>query len=444
MLNFFYRSVAKSEMNLLAIKNRIDIYLKKGNERNVLAKRNIIASFGIKIIGIIISLILVPMTVNYVSSAQYGLWLTISSIVAWISYFDFGFAHGFRNRFTEAMALNDRELAKQYVSTTYAVLTIIFVTMAFVVLVINSFLDWSSLLNVGLEYGHELRLVFAVLTITLFIVIGQIMSLIVIGILIRVTAGRLLYLAFALSVIPLLVLFVASFFVFSSKRYCDVAPSMNTINWALTKKIIGLGAQFFIIMVCMLFIFQVITIIIVRVCGPENVTAYNIAYKYFNILNMAMMIIVTPFWSACADAYTKKDFLWMKNVIEKMEMIWKLSICVLIIMILVSSTFYDIWVGDSVKISLSLSVMVGVYILVQNLCGIYIYMINGTSKIRLQLVVYLVSAFISVPTMYFLCSKYGITVMLLVPISVCLIQAFVAKKQLTKIIRGTASGIWIK
>lgn len=468
MLNLFYRSVAKSEMNLLAIKNRIDIYLKKGNERNVLAKRNIIASFGIKIIGIIISLILVPMTVNYVSSAQYGLWLTISSIVAWISYFDFGFAHGFRNRFTEAMALNDRELAKQYVSTTYAVLTIIFVTMAFVVLVINSFLDWSSLLNVGLEYGHELRLVFAVLTITLclnmiasvlptmltayqrpvysslFIVIGQIMSLIVIGILIRVTAGSLLYLAFALSVIPLLVLFVASFFVFSSKRYCDVAPSMNTINWALTKKIIGLGAQFFIIMVCMLFIFQVINIIIVRVCGPENVTAYNIAYKYFNILNMAMMIIVTPFWSACADAYTKKDFLWMKNVIEKMEMIWKLSICVLIIMILVSSTFYDIWVGDSVKISLSLSVMVGVYILVQNLCGIYIYMINGTSKIRLQLVVYLVSAFISVPTMYFLCSKYGITVMLLVPISVCLIQAFVAKKQLTKIIRGTASGIWIK
>ncbi len=69
-----------------------------------------------------------------------------------------------------------------------------------------------------------------------------------------------------------------------------------------------MGAQFFIIMVCMLFIFQVINIIIVRVCGPENVTAYNIAYKYFNILNMAMMIIVTPFWSACADAYTKKRF----------------------------------------------------------------------------------------------------------------------------------------
>ena len=71
------------------------------------------------------------------------------------------------------------------------------------------------------------------------------MSLIVIGILIRVTAGSLLYLAFALSVIPLLVLFVASFFVFSSKRYCDVAPSMNTINWALNKKNHRIGCTVF-------------------------------------------------------------------------------------------------------------------------------------------------------------------------------------------------------
>ena len=92
-------------------------------------------------------------------------------------------------------------------------------------------------------------------------------------------------------------------------------------------------------MVCMLFIFQVINIIIVRVCGPENVTAYNIAYKYFNILNMAMMIIVTLLGLHVLTRILKKDFLWMKNVIEKMEMIWKLSICVLIIMILVSSTF---------------------------------------------------------------------------------------------------------
>ena len=95
-------------MNLLVIKNRINDYLNRGDERNIIAKKNIIASFVIKMVGIVISLIMVPMTINYVSPTQYGLWLTISSIVTWISYFDFGFAHGFRNRFTEAIALNNR------------------------------------------------------------------------------------------------------------------------------------------------------------------------------------------------------------------------------------------------------------------------------------------------------------------------------------------------
>ena len=55
----------------------------------------------------------------------------------------------------------------------------------------------------------------------------------------------------------------------------------------------------------MLFIFQVINIIISRNLGPIAVTQYNVAYKYYNVLNMASVIILTPFWSAFTDAYVK-------------------------------------------------------------------------------------------------------------------------------------------
>ena len=57
-------------MNLLVIKNRINDYLNRGDERNIIAKKNIIASFVIKMVGIVISLIMVPMTINYVSPTQ--------------------------------------------------------------------------------------------------------------------------------------------------------------------------------------------------------------------------------------------------------------------------------------------------------------------------------------------------------------------------------------
>lgn len=101
-------------------------YLKKkllsGSERTVLIKKNILASSMLRVISIVISLMVVPVTINYVNSEQYGIWLTLSSIIAWLSYFDFGFAHGFRNRFAEAVAKGEHVLARKYVSTTYAVL----------------------------------------------------------------------------------------------------------------------------------------------------------------------------------------------------------------------------------------------------------------------------------------------------------------------------------
>ena len=113
-------------MNIQGVKNKVNTYFTKGNERSVMVKRNIAVSLVMKCISILISLQVVPLTIGYVNSTKYGIWLTLSSIIAWLSYFDLGFAHGFRNRFAEARAKNNMKLAREYVSTTYAVLSFLF------------------------------------------------------------------------------------------------------------------------------------------------------------------------------------------------------------------------------------------------------------------------------------------------------------------------------
>ena len=75
-----------------------------GSERSVIIKKNIVQSSGFKVASIIISLLVVPITIDYVNAEQYGIWLTLSSIVHWISYFDLGLGHGLRNKFAEAKA----------------------------------------------------------------------------------------------------------------------------------------------------------------------------------------------------------------------------------------------------------------------------------------------------------------------------------------------------
>ena len=58
------------------------ISLKAGG-RSVKATRHIILSLFSRGISIACSLLLVPMTIDYVNPTQYGIWLTISSVIAW-------------------------------------------------------------------------------------------------------------------------------------------------------------------------------------------------------------------------------------------------------------------------------------------------------------------------------------------------------------------------
>lgn len=100
-----------------------------------------------------------------------------------------------------------------------------------------------------------------------------------------------------------------------------------------------------------MFIFQFINILISRIKGPEAVTQYNIAYKYFNVIGMVVVVVLTPFWSAFTNAYVQKDFVWMRNIVIKLERMWLLTIPVLIIM--VSCADFCIMVGwrESTNIS---------------------------------------------------------------------------------------------
>ena len=91
-------------MKFQYIKDKVSAYFTKGNERSVAVKKNIAVSLVLKCISILVSLQVDPLTIGYVNPTKYGIWLTLSSIIAWLSYFDLGFAHGFRNRFAEAKA----------------------------------------------------------------------------------------------------------------------------------------------------------------------------------------------------------------------------------------------------------------------------------------------------------------------------------------------------
>jgi len=149
------------------IKSKFYSFFSEGHSRTILAKKNIAISFLIKGGSILIGLVLVPMTINYVSPKEYGIWLTLSSIISWLSFFDMGLGNGLKNKLAESNALQQNKQSKIYVSTTYAILSIISVLLFLMFLCINPFLNWELILNIPNYKGESLNVV-AIAVVGLF------------------------------------------------------------------------------------------------------------------------------------------------------------------------------------------------------------------------------------------------------------------------------------
>lgn len=436
--------------------------------RTKLAAKNIIYSIFLKFSSILASLLIVPMTIHYIDSTQYGIWMTISSIVAWANFFDLGLANGFRNKFAQSLANGDISLAQQYVSTTYAIIGSLMTVVLVIILIVNHFLNWSNILNVSQEYQNTLNLVFAILStffcmnmiVNIFVkllegdqrpaiasaisCIGQIVSLVSIFLLTKITEGSLIKLALYFSSMPFITMLLSSIILFNYSKYKVYKPTLSGIRLSLGKNIIGLGFKFFIIYLCLILVFHLMNIVLSREVGPLAVTQYTVTNKYFSVIYMLSAIVVGPMWSAFTDAYTKQDYNWMKRTLSRLEKWYIIVIGISLLALCLSPILYKIWLGNSVNITFILSVCVMIYILSQIGSNIFTTIMCGVGHMQLQTYIYICAAIISYPAMSYCTQKVGIYGVMIVPSIVCFVQTIVCRIQLKKIINKTATGIWMK
>lgn len=442
-------------------------FIRKGHSRSVKAKKNILAIFVIKGLSIGISFMLLPLTIHYVNASQYGIWITLTSIIGWFSYFDIGFGNGLRNKFAEAVAKGQNKLARIYVSTTYAVLSIIGSFILLLFFCINPFLNWTKILNTPPNMASELstlamiifvffclqfvlQLINTILNgnqqpakVSLFNFLGSLLSFTVIFILAKTTAGNLLHLGLAFSCAPVLVLIVSSIWLYKHE-YRKYAPSFKYVKFSFARNLMSLGLKFFIIQIAVIVVYQTSNIIIAQLFGPAEVTGYNVAYKYFSIIPMALSIVTTPFWSAYTEAYVEKDFSWIETTMKKLIFIWFLFSMGGLVMLAFSNKLYSIWIGSAIKMPFLLSATILFSIIINAWCAIFSIFLNAIGKLRLQLYSALFGALVNIPLAIFLGNKFGISGVVLSTCLLAVTSAIWSPIQYYKIMNNTARGIWNK
>lgn len=419
--------------------------------------------------SILSTFLLVPITIEFLDTENYGIWLTLSSFIAWFSFFDVGLGNGLRNKFAEAKTSGDLEAARGYVTTAYYTLGSMCVGFFVLSLIVSYSVDWVEVFNTRNIMQSQFQLLMPIVLgcfslQLLFKLISSVYladqnhsfsgklsflisssSLLLIWILTQTSKSSLLIFGTVISALPVLILLGLNLYAFTGP-YKNYMPNKSYWKKKYFKDIFGQGISFFVIQISVIVLVSTDNFIITQILGPEEVVPYNIAYKYIGISSMFLGIVLAPYWSSFTQAYVKEDFSWITRSMKNLLKFVLLFIVLTALLVLIAPFVYKIWIGEMVKIPFILTFCMAIYFITTICYSPFVMFINGVGKIKLQMYVLTIGALINIPLSISLLkyTSLGSEAVIIATFICVLPNLFLYPLQYYKLINKTAYGIWNK
>lgn len=290
-------------------------------------------------IGILTALISVPLTIDYLGIERYGLWMTISSLIALLGFADLGIGNGLLNAVAEADGKDDRDAACRYVSSAFFILFGIAIFLLALLISVYSFIPWQRVYNVtsdlaARESGPATALLIAIFIINmplgivqrvqmgyqegvrnhLWAIAGALAGFIGLLVVVHLKAG-LQWLVLAVSGGPLLVMFMNWFREFSWLKPW-LFPNWSVVDWEAGSKIVSTGIFFLILQIFAIIGNSSDNIVIAQVLGASAVSSYAVTQKLFSITLITQFFIL-PLWPAFGEAMSRNDTAWALRTLNR-------------------------------------------------------------------------------------------------------------------------------
>ncbi|WP_339729830.1 lipopolysaccharide biosynthesis protein [Maribacter stanieri] len=416
--------------------NTVKVFIQsyfEGNSRTNLLVKNVFSSLILRGLGTAINFLFVPLVINFVNAERYGIWLTLSSVLTWFTLLDIGFGNGLRNKFSEAVALDDIKEQRKLIHTTAAVLILISALIFILNVIFTDQIKWDEFLGVDASYRTELQqLVFLLISffslqfifqiynpiqyalqkpamISRTILVGNALGLIGILYLREFSEPSLFNLGFVVMGSNVFSIFCFTVYFFVVQRPDLIRkierPTLDTLS-----SIFSLGIKFFFLNIAYMVQFQTSNFLISKYFTPEKVTEFNIAFKLFSVGYLVFGIILSPVWSSVTNAQVNNDYAWIGKLIKKLLLIWSVIAIGSLIILFIAPTVYNLWIGDIVTIPFITSLGVMLIILSNCFSEIFVSVLNGMGKVNLQFYISIFVIIFFVPIAYYLSVEleYGI------------------------------------
>lgn len=427
--------------------------------------KNILLAFLLKGWGGLLQFLLVPITLGILTQYEYGIWMLISNLLLWLDNMDIGLGNGLRNRLAEALATEDWVKCRKLICTTFITLSCIAIPLIMLFCTIISNVDMYAFLNVDADKIGNLSDIIMMATIMVgvtfifkcisnvylalqmpavsngLMVAGQTLLFVLLLTLKHFTQLSM-FDVILISTISPLVVYIAAFPV-TFHLHRNLRPSIKDFDKGCIKSLFGIGLEFFFGQLAGMFLYATSSIIISRLSSPNEVTVYQIAYRYFGIMNILFTVISAPLWSATTDAYVRNDIEWITITMRRMRRVLLGFGMLSILMLIVSNVVYSVWAkGIIIPFEVSLLTAVNIFVIIYSTC--YSNFICGIGKVRMCMLVSIAGAVIYIPLAQFCGTVFNLPGIIFTMIVVNLLSAVSNRVQFAKLISGTARGLWNK
>jgi O-antigen/teichoic acid export membrane protein len=342
----------------------------RGKERYRRAALSGAASLIQRGLTILISLVSVPLTIHYLGSERYGVWLTISSLLVWLALTDFGLAGtALINVLSDAHGRDDKRAAQQYVSSAIWSLTAISAALGIITFLCFHFVSWPEIFRTTSIPPNELALASG-LTLTFFLIslplsiqyavysayqdgalsnacgIAMNISSLVALVVVTHFSGGLPQLVMALSGTRMIIGFGNTIYIF--KRYPWLLPLPSAVRWQCIRKLLNLGSKYLLSQVGAFGIGQSQPLIITQILGPAAVVPFVVSHRLITLPMEAVYLSSAPLVPAFGEAKAKADWEWIHTAYRRTTLMSiVLGIPLVVILGCIAQPVIRLWAGSA-------------------------------------------------------------------------------------------------
>ena len=120
-------------------------------------------------------------------------------------------------------------------------------------------------------------------------------------------------------------------------------------------------------------------------------------------LIVGFSVVLSSSWSLYSDALVRKDYNWIKANLKKMNLMFLGIVSIGFLLYFFIHPILNIWVGENTVILPKGLVFYNlIYSLIFSFTNTYMFFINATGQIKLQMYLYLLGALVNIPlSIYF-------------------------------------------